>query len=164
MTMMAIQIADAETIALVERLAKALGSNKTAAVKLGMREALESRGQPTTIEIPKVQGGLQAQLLARVRRDTVDYVRLLEKASGKKSGTRIYGMLKRHGVVETLRRLIVGGPTQGLRFLAEQDQLQLAAECAALDPAYESLIPADVRKRAQENLDYARQIIQRRMG
>ena len=79
----------------------------------------------------------------------------------KKGGSRVYGMLKRHGPVETLRRLIAGGPSAGLQFLAENDRLDLAADTAAIDPAYESLIPEDLRERANENLAYA-EIIRRR--
>jgi hypothetical protein len=158
---MAIHISDPETIALVERLAETLGSNKTAAINRGMREALERRDQSTAVEMPKPRGA-KADLHARLRRETVEYVRVREQVSGKKSGSRIYRMLSLHGPVETLRRLIMGGPSEGLRFLAERDRLDLAAENAAIDPAYESLIPANVRERALENLDYAREIIQRR--
>ena len=160
--MTAIHIADLETIALVEMLAETLGSNKTAAIRLATSEALERRGQSITVEMPQYQGGLTDTLMARLRRETVEYVRLREQATSRKSGSRIYGMLRRHGPVDTLRRLIMAGPTEGLRFLIEQDRLDLAAENAAIDPAYESLIPADVRERARENLDYARQIAQRR--
>jgi hypothetical protein len=160
--MLPIHISDPETVVLVERLAQTLGSNKTAAIKLGMREALESRGRPTSVEMPKPRGGLKAELHARLHRETVEYVRLREQVSGKKSGSRVYVMLNRHGPVETLRRLIMGGPSEGLRFLAEQDRLDLAAENTALDPAYESLIPGDLRERALENLAYAREIIRRR--
>jgi hypothetical protein len=156
----AIHISDPETIKLVERLAETLGSNKTAAINCGMREALERRGQSTTVEMAKARGGIKADLLARLRRETVEYVRLKEQMSGKKSGSRVYRMLSLHGPVETLRRLIMSGPTEGLRFLAEHDRLDLAAETAASDPAYESLIPAAVRERALVNLKYARELIQ----
>ncbi|MFZ1104923.1 MAG: type II toxin-antitoxin system VapB family antitoxin [Hyphomicrobiaceae bacterium] len=160
--MPAIHISDVETIELVERLAETLGCTKTAAINRGMREALESRSQSTTVEMPKPRGGLKAQLHARLHHETVKYVRLREEISGKKSGSRVYGMLNRHGPVETVRRLVMGGPSEGLRFLAEHDRLELAAENAAIDPAYESLIQEDVRQRALQNLDYAREIIQRR--
>jgi hypothetical protein len=46
--------------------------------------------------------------------------------------------------------------------LAEHDRLDLAAENTAVDPTYQNLIPAEVRERALENLDYARKIVQRR--
>jgi hypothetical protein len=147
---------------LIVRLSQTLGCTKTAAIKLGVREALEKRSQPTIVETPKPRGGVKAELHARLHRETVEYVRLREQVTGKRSGSRVYGMLNRHGPIETLRRLIMGGPSEGLRFLAERDRLELAAENAALDPAYESLIPADARERALENLDYAREIIQRR--
>jgi hypothetical protein len=160
--MMAIHISDPETVALVERLAEALGSNKTAAINRGMREALERRGHSTAVEMPKPRGGAKADLHARLRRETVEYVRLREQVSGKKSGSRIYRMLSLHGPVETVRRLVMGGPSEGLRFLAEQDRLDLAAENAAIDPTYEGLIPAEVREQAWENLDYVRKIVQRR--
>jgi hypothetical protein len=159
--MMAIHISDPETIALVERLAETLGSNKTAAINRGMREALESRCQSTTVEGPKLRGGLKAELDARLRRETKDYVRLREAVSGSKSGSRIYVMLNRHGPVETVKRLMMGGPSEGLRFLAEHDRIDLAVENFVLDPAYENLFPAEVKVRAQENLDYARTIVQR---
>jgi hypothetical protein len=153
--MMAIYISDNDTIELVERLAQALGESKTMAIKEATSKLLEIKGLPVTVDVPKPRGGPKADLEARLHRETTEYVRLMQQVTRKKGGSRVYGMLKRHGPVETLRRLIVGGPSQGLQFLAENDRLDLAAETAATDPIYESLIPEELRERAKENLAYA---------
>jgi len=160
--MMAIHISDPDTVVLVERLADTLKCNKTAAVARATREALERLGAPTIVERPKPRGGIKAELDARLRRETKEYVRLREAAIGKRSGTRIYAMLNRRGPVETVKRLIMGGPSEGLRFLAEQDHLELAAEHSVLDPAYDDLFTDDVKERARQNLAYAQEIAKHR--
>ena len=82
--MSAILISDPETVVLVERLAKTLGSNKTAAVNRGVYEALERRGQPTTVELLKPRG-VKAEIEARFRREMREYVKLREKVTPTKS-------------------------------------------------------------------------------
>jgi hypothetical protein len=159
--MMALYVSDNETVELVERLAKALGFDKTATIKHATRNVLESMGLPTDIEKPKPRGGPRAELQARLHREAVAYVRLKAQVTGKKSGSRMFVMLSKHGPVETLRRLIVGGPSEGLRFLAEQNRLELAAERTALEAVYQDLIPDDIRERARENLAYAEAIRRR---
>jgi hypothetical protein len=151
------------------RLAEALAreelssiKNKTAAINLAVREALERREISTEIEMPEPAGSLEDQLKARLHREAVEYVRLRTQVTGKRSGTYAYRDLKWYGPVKTLERYVMLGSSEGLRFLAEQDRLDLAAENAAIDPAYESLIPAEVRKKAQENLDEARRWSSRR--
>lgn len=155
--MMAIHIADPDTVALVERLATTLKCSKTAAVTHSVRKALEERGQPTDVAPPKVRG-LLANLEARLRRETRDYVRLRAEVSGKRSGTRIYTMLARHGIVKTIERLAVDGPSDGLRFLAEHDRLDLATENIVLDETYSHLFSDEVRVRAKANLEFARSL------
>jgi hypothetical protein len=153
----AILISDPETVVLVERLAETLGSNKTAAVNCGVHEALERRGQPTAVELPKPRGGVKAEIEARLRRETREYVKLREKVTGKKSGTRIYRTLSDdRDPIKTITRLIMKGPTEGLQFLVETRRLDLAAENIVID--YKDLFPADVIERAQANLTWAREI------
>ena len=84
---MAIHISDPETVALIERLATVLRCSKTEAAAHGARKALEEQGQSTEVEPPEVHGAM-ANLEARFRQETRDYVRLRAKVSGKRSGTR----------------------------------------------------------------------------
>src|SRR5262249_34533277 len=150
--MNAIHISDPETIALIERLAETLGTNKTVAINRGVREALHKRGRSVELEHPKLRGGPKAELDARLRREMKKYERLREEKPGKRSGSRIYWMLNRHGPVETVKRLMTGGPSEGLRFLAERKRIDLAVENCVLDTAFEALFPEEVKERARENL------------
>ena len=152
----AIYISDPEAVADVDRLAKLLGLDKTATIRTLAREKLAILGQPFTDEKPKPRDGDLADLEERCRRDTRDYLRLRREKTGKKGGTRVYLMLKRHGPVEAYVRLVMNGPGEGLRFLAEQNRLDLSAEQAVLD--YPKLFPAEVRKRAEENIAWALEI------
>ena len=121
-----------------------------------MYEALERRGQPTTVELLKPRG-VKAEIEARFRREMREYVKLREKVTHKKSGTRIYLMLsKDRNPIKTITRLIMKGPTEGLQFLAENHRLDLAAENIVID--YKDLFPADVVERAQANLAWGHEI------
>jgi hypothetical protein len=159
--MIALHISDCETVELVDLAAKEFKTTKTGAINRAVREALERCGQSTTVERPQPALGSEAALEARLRSDARGYVRLREQVSGKKSGTRLYVMLANHGPVGAATQLIMSSPSDGLRFLAEQNRLELAAERAALDPAYQHLFPPAVLARAQEHLDWATKIIQR---
>ena len=154
----AIHIADPETVELVERCAKMLRLDKTATIRKLMRQELERLGQPTTVEKPKPRGRL-AELDARCRSDTHEYDRLKREKTGK-GGTRVWGMLKRHGSVETYTRMVLKGPGEALRFLAEQDRLAISAEQTVLE--YQELFSPEVRKRADEALAWAREIQRRK--
>ncbi len=148
---MAIHIADPETTALVRRLAGARSISQTMAIRDAVIAALKALGLSTDIEQQKGPRGLKARLAERLRRETKDYVRLRETVLGQKSGSRMYSMLRRHDPVEVLRRLMASGPSDGLKFLAEHDRLEIATETAALDPEFQSIIPADVRAGARAN-------------
>jgi len=69
----------------------------------------------------------------------------------KGGGSRIYKMLKNHGPVEAIRR-VVSKRSDGLKFLAENEALEIATETAALDPQFESIVPEDIRILARANL------------
>jgi hypothetical protein len=86
-----------------------------------------------------------------MRSDTLKYTRLRNRVLGTRSGgSRVYQMLGL-GPVEALRRLVLR-PTDGLKFLLDNDALDLSAEMLALDPEFESVIPEDIRIRARANL------------
>ncbi len=160
---MAIHIADPETTALVRRLAGARSISQTMAIRDAVIAALKALGLSTDIEQQKGPRGLKARLAERLRRETKDYVRLRETVLGQKSGSRMYSMLRRHDPVEVLRRLMASGPSDGLKFLAEHDRLEIATETAALDPEFQSIIPADVRAGARANLAFARTMVAQRV-
>jgi hypothetical protein len=63
----------------------------------------------------------------------------------------VYQMLRRHGAVGTLERLVTR-PTEGLEFLKSIDRLDLSAEKIALDPRFRSILSEDIRRRARDNL------------
>jgi hypothetical protein len=81
-----------------------------------------------------------------------EYARLWAKANGHKGvGSRVYGMLPKHGVIETLRRS-VSKPTDGLDFLRRHGRLNLSAERLALDPRFADIIPEDIRAFAKARI------------
>jgi hypothetical protein len=152
---MGIHITDKQTVDRVRLLAKVLSKNITETVNLAVSHELARNGvsEPTATTAPKrTRAGLEADLEAIIRSTTLDYTRLVAREHGKKGvGSRIYQMLGRHGPLGTLERLVVR-PTEGLRFLAEKNRLDLAAETIALDPRFERIVSDDVRERARTNL------------
>jgi hypothetical protein len=82
----------------------------------------------------------------------LQYIRLRAAATGKPSGSRVYQMLVRNPV-GTLNRL-TGEPTEGLRFLRQENRLDLAAESIALKADYVSIISRETKARARKNLDW----------
>jgi hypothetical protein len=155
---MVIHIADRDTDILVRRLADAHSASVTETVKAAVIKQLEAEGLPTHTEDPPTDAdmatdeGLIEALHRRIYKETQEYVRLQEKVSCKKSNSRVFGMLKRHKVIETLRRLFAKGRTDGLVFLHDHDRLDLAAENTALDKVFERVIPEDIRASARANL------------
>jgi hypothetical protein len=155
----AILIANPETVARIKRLTHVLHMvNKTAAVDVAVTEALRRRNQPTSVETPNPRGSREGEFEAQVRKHARKYVRLREEVHCRKSGTRIYTMLARHGPVETAIRTVMSGPSDGLRFCAEHGRLDLAIESDVV--AFADLFPEKVVKRARDNLKWARDIFQ----
>lgn len=148
---MAILIADAETEALIRKLAADRRLSLTAAVRAAVIKELGPLSSQAT-NVPVSKDELMQEFERRFRAETVEYLRLRARDAGKaRQGTRIWGMLKRHGVVETSRRLL-SKPTDGLQFLKRVGRLDIATENLVLDPAFEPVIPADIRDRARANL------------
>jgi hypothetical protein len=156
-----ILITDDHTVGLVERLVSVVGfPSKTAAVNAAARAMLLSRGIDVDREnAPKTtaEAALIERLGAELKDVTRTYVRLLEKATGKPSGSRMYQMLKRRGPVDTVRR-IVAQPSAGLDFLAKCDppRLDLAFETIALKHDYRTLFEDQTLRQAELNLHEAR--------
>jgi hypothetical protein len=150
---MPIHINDAETEARVRKLAEVLGVGLTKVIGDIAGEELKRRGipLPALSETIKHNAGLLGRLEQRMRSDTLNYTRLRNSVLGTRSGgSRVYQMLGL-GPVEALRRLVLR-PTDGLKFLLDNDALDLSAEMLALDPEFESVIPEDIRIRARANL------------
>jgi hypothetical protein len=155
--MTALHIADSETEELVRQLAKGLSTREGQTVRLteAIKQAVRNELDRCEIEVAEAKplGGLRAELEKEMRAFVLEYARLRAKANGKKGvGSRVWGMLRAHGSIETLRRL-VSSPTSGLKFLAEIGRTEFAVEHIALNPKYRSIIPKDIRDMAQLNLD-----------
>jgi hypothetical protein len=152
-----VNIIDPETEARVRALAKSRSGSLTEAVSFAVTEALTKAGVPLPELLPaktKLKGdaALEHELDRRIRSDTLKYTRLRNEVLGTKGGgSRIYQMLRRHGPVETLRRLVMR-PTDGLKFLVENDAIDISAEKLALEPRFASILPEDIRIRARANL------------
>jgi hypothetical protein len=164
--MTAININDPETVALVRAFAKAGGTSMTAAVNRAVRGAMDERGIP----LPKPaqpkgtsKKALEARLDAALRAFTLDYTRLRNEVLGTRGGgSYIYRMIRTHGAVEALRRVLQHpfkpGDTVGLAFLAKCKRLELAIEHLALDPVYAPIVDEATRIRARANLAVAEKV------
>lgn len=153
-----IHISDRETDELVRRLAARRSLHLTEAIKLAVRNELQKDDDAEDVGMRNLEiqsndkVSLVSDLEALMRSTTLDYTRLLAKQRGTKGvGSRVYQMLRRHGPVETLTRLI-SHHTEGLEFLKSIGRLELSAEAIALTPKYEGIITEEVRARAQNNL------------
>jgi hypothetical protein len=157
-----IHISDPETDKLVRVLAEKRSLSVTEAVKLAVGNELMKDGisAPAPADEPQVGGtdkvSLERKLEAMLRDTTLVYARLLSRRRGVKGvGSRVYQMLRRHGAVGTLERL-VARPTEGLEFLKSIDRLDLSAEKIALDPRFRILLSEDIVWRARNNLSKIR--------
>lgn len=155
-----IHISDPETDKLVRLLAEKRDLGVTEAVKLAVSNELlkdgilaSGRQMPTESQFgPTGEASLEAKLEAILRDTTLIYARLLSQRQGVKGvGSRVYQMLRRHGAVGTLERL-VARPTEGLEFLKSINRLDLSAEKIALDPRFRSILSEDILRRARDNL------------
>jgi len=153
-----ITISSPKTEALVRRYAKLRKLSMTAAIDELVSNALVAAGESIEVPVSSKARSLKAQLADAIRAAERDYVRLREAVFGKRSGSRLYGMLSRHDVIDMLRRLIVPGPTDGLRFLAEQNRHRdLAVEAIVVDSKFASIVPEDIKAAARRNLAWAEQ-------
>lgn len=154
-----IHISDRETDRLVRILAEKRSLSVTEAVRLAVSNELLKDGvaaQSETTREPASAGldhaALERRLEAILRDATLVYARLLARRRGVKGvGSRVYQMLRRHGAVGALERL-VARPTEGLEFLKSIDRLDLSAEKIALDPRFRTILSEDVLQRARQNL------------
>lgn len=152
-----IHISDPETDKLVRTLAERRSIGVTEAVKLAVSNELLKDGisaMPGLRDEPQGadNASLERKLEAILRDTTLVYSRLLSRRRGVKGvGSRVYQMLRRHGAVGTLERL-VARPTEGLEFLKSIDRLDLSAEKIALDPRFRSILTEDILSRARDNL------------
>jgi hypothetical protein len=155
-----LHVADHDVVDIVNRLVEATGKTKTAIVF----EALSRYAADILPPAPREEISLRtkkdvlAELDRRLRSITRDYVRMLEEKTGKRSGSRIYQMLARDGVLLALAK-VVARPTEGLENLIEADRLELAFETVVLDPVFADVIPEEVRERAIRNLAMAKAAI-----
>lgn len=148
-----INITDRETENMIRRLAASRSIGLTEAVRIAVRNELGEAEGVVVSSPPTDNSGLVKALDDVIRSTTLEYTRLLAKQRGTKSvGSRVYQMLGRNGPVGTLAKL-VDRPTTGLEFLVSIGRFNLTAEAIALDPKFASIIPEDVRARAQTNLD-----------
>jgi hypothetical protein len=154
-----IHISDPETDRLVRALAEKRALSVTEAVKLAVANELLKDGVPTLADKQEDLLGarpdgpsLERKLESILRDTTLVYSRLLARRRGVKGvGSRVYQMIRRHGAVGALERL-VARPTEGLEFLKSIDRLDLSAEKIALDLRFRSLMSEDTLARARENL------------
>jgi|SRR5580704_2794642 hypothetical protein len=160
--MNAIHIVDPGTCALVRQLAKHRSTGPTETVRVAVEAELAREGiAPMTPELETeapTRRTLVKELDAELRATTLDYTRLRAKAEGKKNvGSRIYQMIRRHGAVDALQRL-VNRPTatEGFAFLVKMDRLYLAVEAIAVKPKYASIVDEETRAIARKRLDGAR--------
>ncbi len=149
--MTAILISDRETETYVRRLAQIQGFGITEAVNAAARNEFARLGE----ELPKMASDSDDPLLAEMESDVRATLREYSRIRAKRS-SRTYPMLKRHGVVETLRRL-TSRPTEGLDFLvAIGREEEISFEIIVLKPKYERLIDEPTRMRARANLAAAK--------
>jgi len=150
--MTAIHIADTETEAVTKRLAEVLNTTVTLAVRDAVTKMLKDVAGE---EPPQPKGGWKATFLARLYKEAQDYVQLRREKLGHRTGSAMFRMIARwrDNPVELARRLVMHGPTEGLRFLAKQERLELAAEQAIID--FAEHMPKDVVAAARANLDWA---------
>ncbi|MER8370941.1 hypothetical protein [Mesorhizobium sp. M1378] len=122
--------------------ATALGLGLVETIDLAVDEAQEGAIWPSTRRSRLVP-------VPPRNRDLVTYKRLREEVLKHRSSVGfVPKMIRQHGIVESLERMAVKG-IDGLRFLIDQDRLDLAVERWIADPRFSHLFRPEVVKKAK---------------
>ncbi|HWK68599.1 MAG TPA: hypothetical protein VNS34_27050 [Rhizobiaceae bacterium] len=158
---MAIHIANPITDAKIRRLSEALSLGLVETVELAVDEALARRN--IDIAPPEPTGpGSEDELEAIIRRDLVAYKRLREEKLGQRSSTGYMPrMIRERGIVDALQQMAAKG-TDGLRFLIDNDRLDLAVERWIADERFSHLFQPEIVAKAKQVLREAQLIIDAR--